>query len=403
MIRGILFSLAYNLLWLAGYYIFIRSTRTDLMFSGLLFLIAYLAVAYPLKDWLSSRFFVKQKASRAAVRFEKRLHRINRFQQLPSYLGRLVRSWRLHRLRLIVYRPELKILMLDRKGRSRWTHFRRKINTQLKDEIATHRKGRNTHEFPAGLRRTLYARDIRALVPVVFRDDVLGFLAFPRILDKEEMELAELAAARIGIILENEVLKRRIPRSEFMQKEFHVARKIEKYLSSQNLVRAFGYNVRKLEAAWQKKYFSVLYESISSSEEDGRVFFLLARISDSSRRATLLNLFGLQGYFISIAVRCQNVLELAESLQSYLINYENGRLQVDGFIASVDTQGSWDVIFLGTDISMKFDTDWQQPEGQYPLGHSRFNPARRYSSKGAFSILFSIRGFPLLSVAKDLT
>ena len=424
LVGSVLLSLAYNLAW----FIALLYTLQSIIFQTIavtLFLIIYLFLAQPLKDFLFSIFYraFYDHDVKNNIKIEKRIQAINSIEDIYDFLSYLVKQWNLPRLRLVLYEPEERTLFISKSGHGKWIKFRRKEKTELIDYLRVNQIAQNTEAIPSEIKKYLYNHEVKSLSPVIYREILLGFIGFTDQLDDKQLELCQYVAKRIALLMGNELLKINLPKSVLLQKEFNLARRVESFLTRTEPQEKCGYNIQLLSKPWQEKYFPAMFDTNitnypagffdsllklnfmknlnSKPKGEKPLVLILVRVAQSAYRASALQLFSVQGYFISLTQEARGLLDLLKIFQRTLIEQEDASILLDGFLLYCEPDGTWEIAGFGTDLQIKVDEESIELPVTKPLGNDQFSPGRILKFKTPIDITLQIKGFPLVYIAKQ--
>ncbi|MDH5718053.1 MAG: hypothetical protein OEZ22_10490 [Spirochaetia bacterium] len=407
---GIIISLLYNFFWL-GFFIYLSNMYwSNIVFLVLLFLAAYLLIGQPLKDWLFLTIIDKYiyNSLWKITKIEKTIPKLNTLSDIYEFLPELVKDWRLIGIRFVFYHPTQKILLIPRKGKGKWINFKKQDSLEFLNYIKNNPWGQNTKDLPEDIKIDLYKKKLRCVVPVMYRDFLLGYMGFLNTLEKVPLKIAGQITKRMAIVLQNEVFKKRILPKIFLTKEINLAREIESYLSEFDEFNIDKYTISKLETSWQEKGFPAIFETnilnltdnTTLSNTKSSVIFLLCKLSDDLRRAKAIQLFSAQGYFIGISNHEHNLNHIARKLQKILASQEKGGIKLEGFLVKAAEKEKLNIIPFGKSLSLKIDEKKERLPNSASLG-SLETRVKHKSVKLTFteSLTFYIREHPLVKIS----
>lgn len=402
---GVIVSLFFNVSVLLIYFsvIDIFSPRA-LSLTGF-FLLVFLLVLQPIRDELLS--FVAEKIIFAqklkTSQLEEKAAALNSLEDAFRFLQELVALWEISGIRLVIYLGEGQIYFFRKRGKKvRSIEFRKKENEEFLIYLQNYPQAQNVRFLPQVIRTYLLKRKIRAIAPIYFREEILGFLGFMGFLSEENLEVAEIVAQRIGILLKNENLKTFKGRSATLKREFYLAERIENYLLSRKIPNHLSYELIRPIEEWNKKYFAALFEFVScelKTDREPLYFVLLVKLSTSSLRMHALQLFAVQGYFISLGSSSPSIELLAEQLQLSLSFLENSKIELEGFLISLDEK-ELSLLYFGSNLSYKCDGVFHVLPESPNLGTKDFQ-INHLNLSFAKELELSLRGYPLLILKKS--
>ena len=139
-------------------------------------------------------------------------------------------------------------------------------------------------------------------------------------------------------------------------------------------------------------------EKVEKQEEKPLVL-LLCRLSQSAHRASSLQLFAIQGYFLAISKDSDNLKQIVQSLHKAL-NNEEERILLDGFIAYGSARQHWQFCYFGKELAMNVDGANLRLSSSASLGSEEYTwkPAYHFNKPGRIEL--SIRDYHLLTLEK---
>ncbi|RME93242.1 MAG: hypothetical protein D6767_01405 [Candidatus Hydrogenedentota bacterium] len=412
---SIILSFVYNIFWLFLAWIVLQKIESSVTLLTLAFLGVYIFIAIPLRDIVFKLWFTRRHyaARWQVLSVEKNISKINKMKDVPKFLQKLVKAWKLPGLKFIQYIPEQKMMLMNESGRFKWIAFRKPEMDEFFMSMKVYPWARNSEEYPGNIREYLEDKDVFCVVPIVYRDVILGFLGFPVKLDSFAMTAAEAVARKIGLIMENDILRTRIPRSRLIRQEFSTAKRIENYLSTDLEFRTSQYHIHTIRSGWAQKFFPALFESsargkvFSEKDQDQdsqREIFILARLPHSSHRSAALQLFAAQGYFLAFSRSEVSFREFARLMQKCLVQSEGGSFQIEGFLVEVK-KTSWKILPFGESLTVWADDKEIKLRKNPYLGHPDFRTTKFTEILNPRQLIFALRSIPLvrcnlLTVAK---
>lgn len=390
-------SLGVNVIALASAIFLIDFFRdsTPLIVVGFLFI--HIFISQPLKDWLIARLSIwsdLQPFSRS-TNFENRVQKIIRLEDVLDFLRWLIRSWKLTRIRVVLF-DEKNIVYFVTAGKApRKMAVREKIPEALYVEMMKNKSGAYVNILEQSVKNYLQARMVRYIVPLLFRDKLIGVIGFSENFDKSRENSILKATQRISLAIENQKLERTVPRSEFLKQEFRLAERIEKHLNGVSHFQVEGYSIQKLDTAWEKKNFAAIFGCASGKELH---FVMLLRLQHASTRSNALQLFTTQGYFHSLAGGMRSVSELAEALNVCIVQNEKQKFSLEGFLVSLSVETRRvEILVFGTHLAYRASS-WEWVPECPPLGIQGFSVKNRIVLDAPKELILSMRDYPLVLI-----
>jgi len=321
-------------------------------------------------------------------------------------------------MRLVLYVPVERILFLLKSGRRKWIKFRKSEDKNLIQYLKLHPSGTNAVNMPAKIRNYLYNRKVKSVVPIIFRDSLLGFIGFATTLKPTQFELAEYFATRISLVLENDLLKEQIPRSLLIEKEFTLARRVEDFLTREDEIIYHGYSIKKIDSNWNKKYFPAIYSAslIQSAEsffeglftllqdkkeKEKPLSLILFRLQKTGHRSKFIQLFIIKGYFLALSKNARSLNELTQLIQKTILEQENGRILLEGFILFFSPAKNIEINYFGRGLKVQVNNEWLNLEERESLGARNWKSRKVLKYKKPFKVILNIRGHSLLRLANS--
>lgn len=370
------------------------------------FLFFYIFIAQPLKDWMIARMGMETRYTTQTgfAAFNNRLTKLTRLSDVLSFLSWLVKTWRLSRVRLLVFDDESFVYFIKPNGRVRKMRLKDKLPGEFRVELTKGAGVRPVSSLSTPLRAYMHSRKVKLVAPILFRERLVALLGFGTSLERTRLPMVDHAAHRIGLALENERLERTVPRSEFLNQEFKLAEKIERHLSGPMTRKIEGYTIQKLETAWEKKHFSAIFGlSRATITQDNLYFLMLLRMSVAATRSNALQLFATQGYFFSLAKGETQLSTLAQSLHTTLRENENKAIVLDGFLLALNTtKASLEMLAFGSHLAYRTYEGWVWTDASAPLGSDEFDSTKIIQLEHPRELILSMREYPLLLINGEL-
>lgn len=396
---AITLSLGVNIVALGAAVICISVFRERIPLIVVGFLFVHVFISQPLKDWIIARMGVTSRYSGQTtfLSFENRTQRIMHVRDILDFLSWLIRSWKLTRVRIVIFDEQDFVYFLTRDKRARKMKLKDEITDEFKRELALYPGGRVVSALSTPLKAYMQARKVKFVVPLLFRERLIGILGFSELIDKARQPFVSHAAHRISLAIENDQLERTVPRSEFLKKEFRLAERIERHLSGVSTHKTGNYTIQKLDTAWEKKHFAAIF---GCAEGDGVSFVMLLRLSHASTRSNALQLFSTQGYFFSLCRRQNDLTELGRSLHRSLVGNENQPVQLEGFLVALPPGNKpVGILAFGSHLAYRGQGGWTWVKESAPLGAEAFNPEDSLELLAQKELILSMREYPLLLIS----
>lgn len=395
-------SLGVNVISLFAAILAISVYRDEIPLIVVSFLFLHIFVAQPLKDWLIARMGIGTRylSQTTFLNFENRVSRIMHLQDILEFLSWMIRAWKLSRLRLLVFDTEDFIYYLTNKKRARKMRLKDEISDAFREELSRSAGGRPVSSLSPQLKAYMQSRKVKFIVPLLFRDRLIGLIGFNEVLEKNRQPVLDHAAHRIGLAIENEQLERTVPRSEFLKKEFRLAERIERHLSGASQYNTGFFCVQKLDTAWEKKHFAAIFGCTASTSDTSVSFAMLLRLSVASTRSNALQLFSTQGYFYALCRSETTLSGLAAAMNQSLRRNENRSIALEGFLLELKgTERSVGVLAFGSHLAYRDQSGWTWIKESAPLGDDAFKPENQLELAGQKEIILSMREYPLLLIS----
>lgn len=395
-------SLGVNIISLVAAILAVSFYRDEIPVIVVSFLFIHIFIAQPLKDWIIARMGIGSRYSGQAsfLTFENRVSRIMHLKDILEFLGWLIRAWRLSRLRLLVFDDEDFIYYFTVGKKPRKMRLRDDISPAFRSELSQHAAGRAVATLSPQLKAYMQSRKVKFIVPLLFRERLVGIIGFNEILEKWRQPLLDHAAHRIALAIENEQLERTVPRSEFLKKEFRLAERIEHHLSGPSYYRAGPFAVQKLDTAWDKKHFAAIFGCTAGSAEANVNFAMLLRLSVASTRSNALQLFSTQGYFYSLCRGESSLAGLAAAINRSLRGNENREVSLEGFLLCLKSDDrSVAMLTFGSHLAYRDHSGWTWIKESPPLGGENYQAADELLLVNQKEIILNMREYPLILVS----
>lgn len=388
------------------------------MYISIAFLLAYLIVLIPFRDYTYSLLFKQNRKNDLPNldSIEFKIHQIINYKDIFQFLSEYVKEWKISGLRIVLYKPHPRIMYYNSRGRRKWIIPRRPESREFLQFLLENPSLHNRKDFPPNHRQYLYNIKVSMIFAIVLRNNIIGTIGISDELSDQSIFITEKLARRFALVAENEQLQREIKRAQFLEKEFTLAKRVENLLERKEDVKRCGYIVSKIDKGWQKKYFPALFEVNQNSYPDDffnldkqisidpecPYYIMLVRLSDQSHRSRTMQLFSVQGYFLSLAKTSKNLETLAKRMNQSLTNLENSKIQLDGFLLQFYKKGIWDILPFGKNLRIFEENKWVNIPRSSPLGSRSFDYKKYYSLKYPQLVQLSISKYELLWINKEI-
>jgi len=361
------------------------------------FLFIYIFIAQTLKDIVITRIasYYGQNNAFHWPSIEKRADRLNGILGVINFLLWLIRFWKISNARLVVFETEPYVYFLKKQGKTRKVKLNDPQIGQQQDVLNSIHKTTPVHNLPDFLKVELQKKRVKSIIPIHFRQSLIAMIGFSHSLSKIQMQICDQLASKLGLAIENDILEKTMPRSELLTKEFRIAEKVDHHLSGETSYRSKHFLIQHLESAWKKKHFSAI---CAFSESDSKFStLLLCRLHQGSIRQNALQLFSTQGYFYALRGELD---EIANSLNTALVSYENSKILLEGFLVHINDENPEKIKFIhfGSHLAYRDLGGWHWLEDSPPLGDSLTPSRNAIQISTQREIILSIREYPLLVI-----
>ena len=399
-----LISLLYNVIWLFVFIILLFFFPYWLEMIWLIFLLTYLLFAQPLKDTFIFSI-TKKFLGKTELKNYKILNQLNKAEKLRKSIALLkgiLRSWDLASVSIHLRHPRPHVIKISKSLKASISY---KDKTIVFEELLTYLEaymsGHNLSDIPSNIQKYLRRKKIFCVIPIVFREFLLGFLSFQKQLSKEAIEIFEYAAQKIAILSQNKILSDKIDISKSSERDFSIARKIELFLELQKDIELKHFALEKILKGWKEKYFPLYYDAKTivrtMPQKRSVTYIILCRPEKGFQRGTILNLCSVQGYFISFCDASSSLLSLSKKLHKIIQTGLESSIRLDGFLMRIEDKNILCCPF-GKGLVLKEDGDIIKIKNSAPLGskqRQQFNVIRMHFKK---DISFLINDYRLLSI-----
>ncbi|MES0488656.1 MAG: hypothetical protein ABUK01_01610 [Leptospirales bacterium] len=208
--------------------------------------------------------------------------------------------------------------------------------------------------YPIHLQKFLREQEWQTIMPVLFRSTVIGFMAFPVKLEKKMVSYLDKYIQRIGLIFANESMAEKAFNSKLFQKEYSLAKRLEKLLINISNESFANYMVSSPLLNKAKKPFPVLIDKTIAGKKSNKHYYLICTISEKTHRSTIMLLFAVQGFFFISSRKTNTLAGLAKKLNNLLWLSET-ESAIDGVLIEHTTRSGWKIIPFGKNISIEYD------------------------------------------------
>ena len=407
MVIIIFISFIHTGLWFSVFLLFAALFENDIKLISIFLFVLYLLVAQPLKDW-SLVYFLGKKKEKWKL---KEFHFLSGLDNTSDVAGSFpiikstLRELKLAHvdLHFLVSKPYQFRIFSERIAR---THpidgFK---NEELEAYIQNDPWGKNVVEYPQVLRDYLKKKRIYCIIPISFRSMMLGFFAFSRPLEKQQIQTFEYVARRLSLIMHNQLLDDEINLSREVEKSFLIARKIEFFLEFRDHINILNYEVEKIKQGWQDKYFPVYYElkskKVTNPRQTPKSYIILCRPNRNLQKGAIINLCLIQGYFVSFCESSSNLIKLSNRLQAVINKFGDEKIYLEGFMALLERR-TVRVQYFGKHLEITKDSKKLPLKDSPPLGSQAWEVLNITNIDFDQEIRFSIRNYPLLSIQRSM-
>ncbi|MCX7633039.1 MAG: hypothetical protein N2Z22_06890 [Turneriella sp.] len=384
----------------------IESFRARVPFVVVGFLFIYIFILQPIKDWFILRLppRVQELPHAGFWALDNRLSRVVRLADVLDFLGWLVRTWQIPHLRLVVFGEQDWVYFFGRGKKPRRLALRDEIPEAWRRELAAEGGLRPSSSFSTKLREYLKSRKVGYIAPVLFRERLVGLLGLAASLAKSQQAYLGHVLHRIGLALENELLEKTVPRSEFLRQEFRLAERVERQLAGSSRYNLGRVVLQKLDSAWEKKHFSAIFGCSRARAADDELYFaMLLRLSVASTRSNALELFATQGFFYALSKTQRQLAELVAALHSSIRNQEGQNATLEGFLLAVQPQQQrLKMAAFGRHLAYRDVSGWTWIPESPPMGSEDFSGGLVVELTIRKEIVLSMREYPLLLLTDSL-
>ena len=408
-------SFIYTLFWIGIFIAFSNLFEENIELICVFFIFVYLILAQPLKN-LSTGYFLKG---------DEVLHKDKSFRTLSDLdsIQSVEKSFPIIKIilkKLNIDYIDFKLLPSKHKvvrifqNRVNKSKAAKKFppNYVISEELQTYIKtvpwGENIKDYPEEFRSYLAKKGIYCIIPIIFRGILVGCLCCPQVLEQSQTTILEYIAQKLALLIHNDYLDEKIHLAKEVEHDFLLARRVESFLESQDNIYIFNYRSAKIKQGWYDKYFPVYYEIKAKQKgkpkEQEIQYMILCRPIKNLQKGALIRLCLVQGYFISLAECSQSLIQLANSLQGLIQDYDTDsdvqEIHLEGFILSL-TSSQVRVHYFGKELSLVRDNKLIKLQNSRPLGAKHWNQFNIMRLRFQHEIKFYIRNYPLISIQRD--
>lgn len=392
-------SAIYNLLWVAIYIYFTTRFKGPLIYPTLIFLLFYLLVAQPVRDYIVSQILLRLSypdVFRESAKVDSEIKNIDTAAEVYHYLRRLVRQWEVGQIHLVYKEEDGSHMVISRNKISARSHLK-PAELEVLHYFQYHESPLHLEDISGNLYEIFLQNKWHTVVPIFFRGRFRGIFAFESRLNKKQILSIQSLSRRSGLILENESMAHKALKNKIFIKEFTFARQIEKFLITGNLSRCGDYIIQNLYNE-KKSPFLVLWERAAGAEENE--YMILCKVSDSSKRARSIHLFSVQGYFLTYAKAAKNSRQILNWLNRSLQSESEG-LYLSGFLVEYRNDKKWRVAHFGNGLSIVLEDKQVMLDSTTPLGSEKKPAVKIRELKNFTNAQLIIKGKPVMQLQAD--
>jgi len=349
-------SIIYNLLFLTLFLLIFMQYPKNIVFYTMGFLLFYILVAQPLKDYIITHFLFRV----AFPNVEKTLtgtqrdHHLGSKRDIQNFLTWFIKSNNLQHVYLILEGSDQNCFFLTRDREFQAVNPGRYLNKSLLQYIKMRPESRNIESYPIHLQNFLREQEWQTIMPVLFRSTVIGYLAFPVKLEKKMVSYLDKYIQRIGLIFANESMAESALNTKVFQKEYSLAKRLEKLLINISNESFGNYMVYSPLLNKEKKPFPVLIDKTISGKKNEKHYYLICRISEKTHRSTIMLLFAVQGFFFIASRKTNSLSGLVKKLNTLLF-FSETESAIDGVLIEHTTRFGWKISPFGKNVSLEYD------------------------------------------------
>ncbi len=385
-------SMFYNLFWVIVFYYIMTLVDTYLHLLTISFLLFYLLVAQPLRDIIINNILLKalHPDMKSENETEESLLSLQTKEDIFRHFQKYLKAVEISSVFLIIVdNPEMSVFITKNKIIDQLDD--QYINTPSLLQYLEYRHEAMYYEnLPDNLQETARSNSWITIVPILFRSRVRALAAFPEKLEKRAVQEFSPIFSRAGLILENESLTLNVLKNRVFQKEFDMARQVEKFLIPEPIFKAGAFTFRNLYEFEKEYRFPLLFDSAAGQGSGAITFVIICKISDTSRRSKSIQLFSVQGYFLSYARRAKNLTQLVKWMYQSLVK-SSGGLYLQGYLIEISDKGNWKGVHFGRDLAIHLDGTLIELPYHPPLGSQAKGTVKPLPKRKCNSIHYSIK------------
>ncbi len=399
-------SVLHSIFWILLFVLSFVSFENNIKLICGFLLVIYLLIAQPLKDWSMMYFFRKKKVKWKLKEFDvlSGFDNTNKIEYCFPLLKSVLQKLKIVHVDFYIFISKpLQVRIFSERTAKTITFDPKSFqkNEELIAYIRSDPWGKNIVEYPSEFRDYLAIKKIYCIIPIFFRNMMLGIFTFSCKLEKQQIQILESVGRRLSLIIHNRLLNDKINLSKEIEKTFLIARKMEFFLESSDHIQIFNYELEKNKDAWRKKYFPVYYEvknqKILINKKNQKSYMILCRPSKNLQKGAIINLCLVQGYFISLCESSSSLLKLMKSLQSVLVGFLNQNIYLEGFILLLQAE-TLDIHYFGKQLNILKNSKSLQLQDSAPLGSESWEISNLLGVHFPDEITFLIRGYPLITI-----
>ncbi|MDH4199840.1 MAG: hypothetical protein OEV66_05590 [Spirochaetia bacterium] len=350
----LIISIIYNLFWFSIFIYLSLEFSLYRISITILFLLFYIMLAQPAKDYFLHSIFFKLLYPDTSTRViqDTRIKELVKKSDIPVLLKILLKELNLNAISMItIDHPFVQENFLRDTEQTI-----RKISAQdfmvISKYFQTNLQHTLSIQMPEEIKNIADLYSWNTIIPVYYKSRYFGFLAVRSDGAPRKMIPLEALAGRTGLILENEILTESAINNESFKKEFGFARHVERFLVEPKPLESGGYQISIDKSSPGITNFPVLFEKSLISNRDDGMYMVFCKISKSNRKMRTMMLFMIAGYFLMVSRYSKNLNQLYKSLNQLLC--KNGsEFSVDGFLIEKISSVKWRVCFFGKNIRLK--------------------------------------------------
>lgn len=395
MLSTLAVSMFYNLFWVAIFYYLMTLLDNRLHLLTIAFLLFYLLVAQPLRDLIVNNILLKTlyPEMNTDPEDEEEFSNVQTREDIFRYFQRHLKSADIPSVYLLIANNTEQSVHITKNRVSEQLPAKYTNISDLFQYIEFKHDALFAESLPERLRKKSLENGWVTIVPILYRSRMQALAAYPRKLEKKLINRLNPLLLKSALIFENESLTLNVMKNRVFQKEFDMARQVEKFLIPETLFRAGNYQFQNLYDFEKKYQFPVLFDralSKSKSAASAKTYIILCKISDTSRRSKSIQLFLAQGYFISYAQKAKNLAQLTRWLYNSLVGSSDG-LFLQGFLFEVPQKGAWKGVHFGRDLEIRADGKATPLPFRPPLGSQAKPVTGKLSAAKNDSLRFSLK------------